>query len=299
MASTRKEAFSVNDMPSLAGFIAIVTGGSDGIGYVASYQLAIHGARVYIMSRSLQKAVKAISNMQKSTPGKELDLHFLQVDLQSLGSVNEAAQRFKETESRLDILVNNAGIMAVPYALTPDGYETQWQTNYLSPFFLIKSLLPVLCSTAAGTTSQGRVRIVNVSSDAAFVAITPDCDLENPNLDHLKGNLAIKAYAVHPGVIETNLQAADPTILGKIVKFSVKWGLVPGKLGREDGARTTLACATGEDKGIVEGSGAFFGPFGQRDKRGDALIRKWQPKNIEEKLWKASEKMLREKGFEV
>jgi len=61
-------------------------------------------------------------------------------------------------------------------------------------------------------------------------------------------NLAIRAYVLHPGVVETNLQAADPTLLGRSIKFAVRWGLVPGKLGREDGARTTLACATSDDK---------------------------------------------------
>ncbi len=62
------------------------------------------------MSRSSQKATQAISTMKQSTPDIELELHFLQVDLQSLASVNEAAQKFKATESRLDILVNNAGV---------------------------------------------------------------------------------------------------------------------------------------------------------------------------------------------
>ena len=74
--------------------------------------------------------------------------------------------------------------MAAPYALTKDGYETQWQTNYLAPFLLTKSLLPTMTSTAR---HKGLVRIVNVVSDAAFVPITPDLDLGNPNLDHLTG----------------------------------------------------------------------------------------------------------------
>lgn len=80
--------------------------------------------------------------------------------------------------------------MASPYALTGDGYETQWQTNYLSHFLLIKALLPTLSSTAAGATSPGHVRIVSLSSDAAFVPIAPDLDLKNPNLDSITGILA-------------------------------------------------------------------------------------------------------------
>lgn len=80
--------------------------------------------------------------------------------------------------------------MAAPYQLTRDGYETQWQTNYLSPFLLIKLLLPILSSTAAKKTPQSPVRIVNVSSDAAFIPITPDLELDNPNLETASGFLA-------------------------------------------------------------------------------------------------------------
>lgn len=75
-------------------------------------------------------------------------------------------------------------IMAAPYALTEDGYEAQWQTDYLSPLLLIKSLLPTMTTTAR---KKGLVRIINVVSDAAYLPITPDLDLENPNLDHLTG----------------------------------------------------------------------------------------------------------------
>ncbi|KAL9580669.1 MAG: hypothetical protein Q9212_004357 [Teloschistes hypoglaucus] len=266
--------FSAQDIPSLDGRVAIVTGGSDGIGYTTTYQLALHGARVCIMARSSDKATQAINAMKESAHGESLDIHFLQVDLQSFASVVQVAKRLQAEEANIDILINNAGIMAAPYALTEDGYETQWQTNYLSPFLLIKLLLPTMRTTAS---KKGPVRIINMTSDAAFVPITPDLDLENPNLDHLTGFMAawkrychskmaivllthhlhtvfardalpIKTYSTHPGYVETNLQALDPTLLGKIVKFSVRWGLIPGKLSREDGARTTLTCATSDDK---------------------------------------------------
>lgn len=52
-------------------------------------------------------------------------------------------------------------------------------------------------------------------------------------------------------------------------------------------------------RGITGGSGWFFRPFGKRDKQGDALVQKWADKKVEEMLWDASEKMVREKGFDV
>lgn len=83
--------------------------------------------------------------------------------------------------------------MAAPYKLTTDGFETHWQTNHLAPFLLTKTLLPMLETTAVSSGSKTRVRIVNVSSDAAFMSPTPkQLDLARPNLDYITG--AMKSW---------------------------------------------------------------------------------------------------------
>ncbi len=61
-------------------------------------------------------------------------------------------------------------VMTVPYNLTADGFETQWQTNYLAPHTFTVCLIPLLLSTAAGCGSKSRVRVINVSSEAAFIS---------------------------------------------------------------------------------------------------------------------------------
>lgn len=71
---------------------------------------------------------------------------------------------YARQETVLHGLINNAGIMAVPFALTRDGIESQFQTNYLSHWLLTHHLLPVLQETAT-RSGPGEVRIVNVSSD--------------------------------------------------------------------------------------------------------------------------------------
>lgn len=58
--------------------------------------------------------------------------------------------------------------MTVPFKLTADGLETQWQVNYVSPHVFTSSLMPLLLSTASTLDTKGRVRVVHVSSDAAF-----------------------------------------------------------------------------------------------------------------------------------
>lgn len=80
--------------------------------------------------------------------------------------------------------------MSVPYKLTADGFETQWQTNHLAPFLLTKTLLPLLSTTAASSNTATRVRIVNVSSDAALLPGAPkQPDLARPNLEYATGAL--------------------------------------------------------------------------------------------------------------
>ena len=79
-----------------------------GIGYETVRGLAVHGARVYIASRSKAKIEEAMSRLRHSTE-EEVDLRSLVIDLQDLQSVCDAAQAFCEIETRLDILINNAG----------------------------------------------------------------------------------------------------------------------------------------------------------------------------------------------
>ena len=125
--------FTEADIPDLSGYVVIVTGGTSfdikvqcslfpyqmannrftgnsGIGYQTSLQLALRHARVYVGGRSEERVNKAIEQMKMVAGTVELDLRFLQIDLQNLRLVKAAATLFKEKESRLDILINNAGV---------------------------------------------------------------------------------------------------------------------------------------------------------------------------------------------
>ncbi|KAK7426236.1 hypothetical protein QQZ08_007266 [Neonectria magnoliae] len=113
--------------------------------------------------------------MSQSAMGKHLDFHFLQMDLKDLKSVKAAAIQFRTLESHLDILINNTDyfdqVMTVPYELTRDGFETQWQVNYLAPHIFTSSVMPLLLWTASVRSRLDRVGIVNVSSDVALFGL--------------------------------------------------------------------------------------------------------------------------------
>lgn len=104
----------------------------------------------------------------------------------SLGSVVAAAEEFKSKEKKLDGLVNNAGITATPFLISEDGYEAQWQTNYLSHWLLTYLLLPVLSSTAA-VSKPGDVRVVELTSNGHNFA--PSAGVNFDDINQEKGGL--------------------------------------------------------------------------------------------------------------
>lgn len=146
------------DIPSQAGKIAIVTGSNSGIGYETALELAKAGARVVVAARNEIKGQSAVAKIRAQAPGA--DVRFGSLDLSSLASVAEFAERISKDFDSLDLLINNAGVMTPPKREeTKDGFELQFGTNHLGHFALTAHLLPMLRRAA-------QPRVVNVSSAA-------------------------------------------------------------------------------------------------------------------------------------
>ncbi|XP_046560457.1 retinol dehydrogenase 14-like [Haliotis rubra] len=138
--------------------IVIVTGGNTGIGYEAAKHIAMMGATVIIACRSEQRATDAIKRMnedyeQIKADGKleaghineaKLPVEFMQLDLASLKSTMDFIEAFKASGRKLQVLLCNAGLAAVEREITDDGYEMQFQVNYLTHFLIVAHLLPIM-----------------------------------------------------------------------------------------------------------------------------------------------------------
>ncbi|KIW19455.1 hypothetical protein PV08_00027 [Exophiala spinifera] len=314
---TRSQGFQISEIPDLNGYVVIVTGGNSGIGYETTLQLAQHGARVYIAGRSPARVDEAITKMKQTNPG--LDVRFLKLDLQDLQSVKAATSEFMQRESRLDILINNAGIMACPYGLTKDGYELQWQTCFLAPHAFTLSLLPLLKSTALQyPNNKGRVRVVNVASDAAFLMGPRHIIYDDPNMSGVTGSLSpwkryghcklafilatralndrlsgsgVTAYSLHPGLIRSNLQSSYPGMIGALARFSMK---ITPTISPQDGSRTSLYCATSSH--APSHAGRYFVPYGKLD----VDRSKWVDDAKEvTKVWDLADSQLKASGIYV
>jgi NAD(P)-dependent dehydrogenase (short-subunit alcohol dehydrogenase family) len=275
------------DLPSFAGRTAIVTGANAGLGEVTARELARVGAHVVLAVRDTAKGEAAAGRMTG-------DLEVRHLDLQDLSSV----RRFAEGIDKVDVLVNNAGIMAVPHALTVDGFESHIGTNHLGHFALTNLLLPKLTD-----------RVVTVSSLQHIIGYISFKDLHWQSrpysgfLAYGQSKLAnllftselqrrldavgspLRALAAHPGWSHTNLQGRSGN------RFRDGLVLAVDRVVSTDadfGARQTLY-AVAQDLPGNTFVGPRFGLWG----RTQPIWRTWVAKRATTaaRLWELSEQL--------
>ncbi|KAL5816812.1 hypothetical protein ACOSQ3_025190 [Xanthoceras sorbifolium] len=146
--------------PDLRSVTAIITGATSGIGEETARVLAKRGARLVLPARSLKAAEETKARIVSECPGT--DIVVMALDLSSLNSVRNFVLEFESLNLPLNLLINNAGKFAHEHAISEDGIEMTFATNYLGHFLLTKLLVKKMIETAKDTGVQGR--IVNVSS---------------------------------------------------------------------------------------------------------------------------------------
>lgn len=140
----------------------LVTGVSSGLGVDTLRALHTTGAHVYGTVRDTTKGQQVVDQIlgEKHEGGGKISL--VELDLSSFASVRKgAADLLSKTQGKLNIIVANAGVMACPFGLTVDGWETQFGTNHLGHFLLFQLLKDALLASA---TPDFPSRYVSVSS---------------------------------------------------------------------------------------------------------------------------------------
>lgn len=138
--------------------LIVITGATNGLGRIAAGDLARQGARLAITARSQAKADETRAEILAHTPNAEIDV-FL-ADFTRLADTHRVAAEIAARYDHIDVLINNAGIHAFEPRITPDGLPEMIAVNYLTPFILTNTLLPLLQLAPAG-------RVVTVASEAS------------------------------------------------------------------------------------------------------------------------------------
>ena len=208
----------VLDGIDLTGRIALVTGGSSGLGKETSRALAAHGAQVILTARDLPKGEGVASAIRTSTGNATVSVE--ELELGSLASIRAFAARVLAKHPRLDLLINNAGVMACPQGKTSDGFELQFGSNHVGHFLMTCLLVPALrrgtAARVVSLSSRGHHMSPVVFEDISFEHRPYDKWLSYGQaktanvlfaigLEKRLGASGIHANAVHPGAIVTEL----------------------------------------------------------------------------------------------
>lgn len=217
---------------NLKGKRILVTGVSAGIGVETARSVAAHGAQVVGAARDLNKAKAATEQVRKDAAGDGGSFELVELDLANLKSVRACTDQLLAKGETFDVVIANAGVMATPFGHTTDGFETQFGTNHLGHFVLINRIASLI--RAGG-------RLINLSSLGHRYS---NVDLDDPNFerapydpfaaygrsktanilfavafDRRHRDRGIRAAAVHPGVIHTELaRHVDASQIEKIIE---------------------------------------------------------------------------------
>jgi retinol dehydrogenase 12 len=243
--------------------ICLITGATEGIGKVTATVLARKDYAVVLAARNEAKAATVAREIVASTGNRDVD--YLTADLRSLAQLHRLTETFTLRYPRLDVLINNAGIVMPQRVLTEDGYETTFQVNYLSQFYLTHLLLNELTKSPQGRVINlsssvyraGKFDPDNLQSERGFSTIRAYAAskllvlLFTIELAHRLKPTRITANAVHPGIVRTPMMRGAPGVLRVISYAALPFSLSPDK-----GAATSVFLASSPDSTQV--SGRYF-----------------------------------------
>jgi retinol dehydrogenase 12 len=277
--------------PQPKAVIAVITGANTGIGRVTAIELAQKGARVFLTGRSEEKTRPVLAEIARKAPAANPE--FLPLDLADLESVRRCANDFLRRGLRLELLVNNAGL-AGQRGYTKSGFELAFGVNHVGHFLFTQLLLDRIKQSAPA-------RIVTVASQAHYRVKTIDFDaVRRPTRSltglheygvsklanvlfsaelarHLAGS-GVTTYAVHPGVVASEIWRRIP--------LPFRWLMKRSMISPEEGARTSLYCATSPE--LASQTGLYYDRC--RPKTPSAAA---QDTALAAELWRRSEEWIR------
>ncbi|KAK1751072.1 hypothetical protein QBC47DRAFT_392164 [Echria macrotheca] len=271
--------FGLDECPDLTGKVAVITGGSQGIGFGVAHTLLKNNiAKVYILSRSEETIEGAKASIAKELGQDKTDrIVWMQCDLSDWKKTKQVAEAISGDTDRLDILVNNSGRGIMTPQLTDYGVDLHMAINHMGHVVLTNYLLPLMKKTAE---NGNVVRISNQSSnlhrtapsDTKFASLDEINRDSGPNGQYGRSKLASLLYtryfdrnvtqkgnpnllmnATHPGFVSTKQSVKDIHEPFPVSGFATSHLVEPLKKDQFQGAVPTVYAVT-----VTKSSGQFI-----------------------------------------
>jgi NAD(P)-dependent dehydrogenase (short-subunit alcohol dehydrogenase family) len=263
MRSTPSEVIAGAD---LSGKLAVVTGGYSGLGLETTKGLAEAGADVIVPARRPDHAREVLAGLGDTAGNVTVD----EMDLGDLASATAFGQRIADADRSVDIVINNAAIMACPETRIGDGWEAQIATNHFGHYVMTNAMWPALAADGGARvvvlSSTGHKRSDIRFDDMHFTSGYEKWDAYGQaktanslfaiHLDALGAEHGVRAFAVHPGGIMTELQRHLP----QDEMIAMGWMDAEGNVNElfktpEQGAATSVWAATSPQ---LDGKGGVY-----------------------------------------
>lgn len=237
-------------MKRLENKVAIITGGTAGIGAAAAKKFAQEGAKVTVWARNAEKGKAFVEAMAK----EGYTICFDAVDTSNYEQVVAATKRVFDANGKIDILINNAGITndSTLKKMTPEQWQSVIDINLTGTFYCTKAVNQYMVEAGWG-------RIINVSSvvglygnfgQTNYVATKAGVIGMTKTLCRELGKKGVTVNAVAPGFIATDMVAKMPedVLAGMVAKVPV------GRLGKPEDIANAFCFLASEEAAYVNGA---------------------------------------------
>lgn len=276
----------------MSGKLAVVTGGSNGIGRELARGLAERGAAVVMISRPGGRGEDAADTLRHDTGNPEV--RFIGADLSSMAEVRDVASRVRDLTERVDVLANNAGAYFVRREETADGFEATFALNHLAPFLLTHLLMEPLLAADGGrvvVTASAASRAARLHFDDPMLAMRYNswAAYGQSKLANIAFTTAlarrlegapVTVNAFHPGFVNSGF-GSGPTLMNRLVRVAARVGARTPRRGADTGVYLASSDA------VAGVSGEYFS-----DRRPIRPAREARDEESTEKLWRLSEDLV-------
>lgn len=214
---------------SLKGKTIAITGSTGGLGKEICKHVASLGANIILIDRNKDKSENHMKAINSSFPN--VSVSCVNANFESIDSVKRAVEHLKK--HHIDIFIQNTGTYNIPRYECSTGYDNVFQINFVSPYYMIKELMPQI------KKRKGQVIVVGSISHSFCRADINDVDFSKVNSDIMvygnskrylmyslhelfKEEKGISLSIVHPGITPTNITSGYPKIISKIIKYPMR-----------------------------------------------------------------------------
>jgi NAD(P)-dependent dehydrogenase (short-subunit alcohol dehydrogenase family) len=235
-------------MSTLAGKIAVISGGTTGIGLAIAQRFVAEGAHVFIFGRRLAQLDEAAKQIGRNVTA-------IQADAANLDDLDRVAAAVRKEKGVVDIIVANAGLVeqASIDSLTPEHFDKTFNLNARGPVFLVQKLLPLMTRGGSIVLVSSAMHVMGVPNHTAYAATKAALRSYARTWAAEFKNRGIRVNTLSPGVTDTPILDSQSEGRESLVNMYLR--MIPvGRLARAEEIASAALFLASDQSSYMTGS---------------------------------------------